>query len=267
VKKHVRVEDKVLSNRRRRFQPVPVERSSLASIIRFRFSDTVDDEHLGLEGAAERATGTSLGGGIAHKTTEFAARAMRDRISRILAKLVRNVKVLRKLKFHSDTRPRTEGMSGTELADESLDLGLNLGEGDDRGYLVDIWHGPVADPVRPTGEAVFHHRAMLPLVERDDEGGFRQVPLLDPTRFPPGQEARDRLAGKPLGRMVGEGKGLDVGTESPRFGAPEEPVPRGFIIEPGLRIPASVEVARAEEKDGLPIVHGANMDPLSPETN
>lgn len=75
------------------------------------------------------------------------------------------------------------------------------------------------------------------------------------------------MAGKPLGRMVGEGKGLDVGTESPRFGAPEEPVPRGFIIEPGLRIPASVEVARAEEKDGLPIVHGANMDLLSPETN
>ncbi len=72
VKEDIRVEDEVLSDRGGGLQPVSIKRPALASIFRSRFRAAVDDEHLGLEGGSERTTGASLGGGIAHKSTELA---------------------------------------------------------------------------------------------------------------------------------------------------------------------------------------------------
>lgn len=177
--------------------------------------------------------------------------------------MLRNVKRFGKLKFRSDSRPCTEGMTSAELDDERLDFCLDFGEGERRGGLVDVGDIPITDPVDPVGKAVEHHRTMLGFVERDHEGGLGEIGLDESLRCVAGEESRHRGFGEAVGGMRGEGRLLDVRPETAGLGPPVEPVPGGEEIEPSLRITTPVKIAGAEEEDGLPIVHVGQYVPGS----
>ncbi len=71
---------------------------------------------------------------------------MKQRTSEILAKLIRNVKVLRKLKFNLDTRPWAGACPGRICRISVSISGSILGEGGPGRFLVDVRHLPTADP-------------------------------------------------------------------------------------------------------------------------
>jgi len=48
-----------------------------------------------------------------------------------------------------------------------------------------------------------------------------------------------------------------MGSEAPGFRPPVKPTARGVKIEPGLCIPAPVEIPGAEEKNGVEVFHRA----------
>ena len=169
--------------------------------------------------------------------------------------MLRNVKRFGKLKFRSDSRPRAEGMTGSEVGDERLDLGLDFGEGERRGGLVDVGNIPITDPVDPVGKTIEHHGAMLGFIKRDHEGRFGEIGLEEALRRVAGEEAWHQLVGEAVRGMGGEWCLLDVGTEAPRLGPPIQPVAGSKEIEPSLRITTPVKVTGAEEKDGLPVFH------------
>lgn len=169
--------------------------------------------------------------------------------------MLRNVKRFGKLKFRSDSRPRAEGVAGAEVGDERLDLGLDFGEGERRGGLVDVGDIPITDPVDPVGKTIEHHEAMLGFIKGDHEGRLGEIGLKEPLRSVAGEETRHRLVGEAVRGVVGERCFLDVGTESARLGTPIKPVAGSKEIEPSLRVTTPVKIAGAEEKDGLPVFH------------
>ena len=172
-----------------------------------------------------------------------------------------NVKRFGELKFRTRRRPRAEGMTGAELGDERLDLGLDFGESERRGGLVDVRHIPVTDPFDPMGKTLEHHRPMLGLVERDHEGGLGEIGFKESLGRVAGEEPRDRGICESIRGMGRERRLLDVGTESSRLGPPIKPVPGSEEIEPSLRVTTPVKISGAEEKDGLPVFHGAQYLP------
>ena len=172
-----------------------------------------------------------------------------------------NVKRLGQLKFRSDRRPRSQGMTGAKLQDERFDLPLDFGESERRGGLVDVRHIPVTDPFDPMGKTLEHHRPMLGLVERDHEGGLGEIGLEESLGRVAGEEPRDRGICESIRGMGRERRLLDVGPESSRLGPPIKPVPGSEEIEPSLRVATPVKISGAEEKDGLPVFHGAQYLP------
>jgi len=106
-------------------------------------------------------------------------------------------------------------MAGAELDDESLHLGLDFGEGERRGGLVDVGDIPITDPVDPVGKTVEHHGAVLGLVKRDHEGGFGEIGLKKPLRRVAGEESRHRGVCKTIHGMGREWCLLNVGTKAP----------------------------------------------------
>lgn len=112
-----------------------------------------------------------------------------------------NVKRFGKLKFRTDRRPRAKGMTSAEVGDECLDLGLDFGEGERRGGLVDVGDIPVTDPVDPVGKAIEHHGAVLGFIKRDHEGRFGEIGLEEPLRRMAGEEPRHRGVGEAVRGM------------------------------------------------------------------
>lgn len=177
----------------------------------------------------------------------------------MMATVVKNVKVLTDLKFHSDTRLDAECMSGVQLSYQVVDQGFDLGEGLRRSDLVNVRDLPISDPIGPAGKTVTHHGAVFRFVESDDETGFGEIEVVDQFGAEPGERSIHQRGFKSGGRVGRQGVFAEMRSKAAGLGPPLESFECREMIEPGLRVTAPVEISGAEEKHGLRLVHVTTM--------
>lgn len=114
------------------------------------------------------------------------------------------VKKLGELKFHHAILRPSRGMTGGELAYQSIDFVFDFCQCKGGGSDINVRNLPVADPLDPSWKLFFNHGGVLGLVERNHERRLSEVECVELCRLRCRAGKRDMVLLKTFDHPVGK---------------------------------------------------------------